>query len=541
MKHATFTNTIKNQINSAGKKLLFAILLLTICFNSIGQTQTYTGIKRVYSNNLDAIIENKQVVGYYFFYYKEKANRKESVYVLSILDVNLSPTHEIELTKPSNSGLLEGSFNGEVFCFAFVNMKQKTLEYQIIDKKAAIIGSYMVEDVSSSEMQIYANAIQNPEEDTYSGGLMAVDGKGFIRYGIEREGGSRYQIDMIDNNAKKVWSANSGATTKKSFETAQSFYADANCIVTYVSMREKAMSSDINYYLLFSNVADGKDMFKFSTETEKGYLVPMGINYDAEKKGYILYGEYYGKKGSKEKFDLENKMGFFMIELDQAGKMLEEHYVDWKNDITKLIPLNSKGRMEGNYSVYIHNLVKTADGKFFILGEQYKKAASALGIASKGLAVMAGGNSNMSAVKMVLQDMIAFEFDSKFTPKKVYVIEKDHSKILLPNGYGTLPMNTMGIFLKQWGAFDYSFTYSSVDNKTFNSTYVNYDKEKGEGNKFVIGNIVYKNGELKTDHIPLTSKPSAFYVMPGKPGYIVIFEYFRKSKELKVRLEKLDV
>ncbi|HYG50698.1 MAG TPA: DUF6770 family protein [Flavobacteriales bacterium] len=137
--------------------------------------------------------------------------------------------------------------------------------------------------------------------------------------------------------------------------------------------------------------------------------------------------------------------------------------------------------------------------------------------------------------------MIAFEFDSKFTPKKVYIIEKDASKVLLPAGYGILPMNTLGIYLKQTNSFDYSFTYTSSDNKTFNSTYVNYDKEKSEGNKYVIGNIVYKNNELNTDKIPLTSKPTAFYVMPGKPGYIVIFEYFRKTRELKVRLEKLDI
>ncbi|HYG50697.1 MAG TPA: DUF6770 family protein [Flavobacteriales bacterium] len=382
------------------KRIIGTVFFLLFTHVIFAQTQTFSNIKRVYANNLDAIIENKQVVGYYVFYFREKANRKESVYSLTILDANLSPTHEIELTKPSNSYLLEGSFNGEAFCFAFLNMKQKTLEYQVIDKKATIVGSYIVEDVSSYEMQSYAALIQNPDEDTFSGGLMGIDGKGFVRYGIEKEGGYRYQIDMIDNNAKKVWSANSGSTAKKSFESAQSFYTDKNSIVTYVNIREKG-SSDVKYYLLFTNVSDGKDMFRFSTETDKAYLVPMGINYDEEKKAYIIYGEYYGKKGSKEQFDIENKLGFFMAVLDQNGQMIEEHYVDWKADITKLIPLNSKGRMEGNFSVFIHNLVKTADGKYFIIGEQYKKTASGLGIASNVGSALLGGGSSTSAVKII--------------------------------------------------------------------------------------------------------------------------------------------
>jgi hypothetical protein len=90
--------------------------------------------------------------------------------------------------------------------------------------------------------------------------------------------------------------------------------------------------------------------------------------------------------------------------------------------------------------------------------------------------------------------------------------------------------------------FDYAFTFIGDGNKTFYSSYVNYDKEKGESSKYMIGNIVYnKQGELVTDQIPLSSKPTFFSVLPGKPGYVLIFEYFRKKKELVVRLEKMDV
>lgn len=512
---------------------LFAMINTATVFS---QSQTYTNIRQVKLNNVDAIIENKQVVGYYVFFFKDKVNRKESAYELALLDVNLTPTHSVEMVKPKNTYLLEGAYNGNTFCFSFINMKEKTVEYQIIDKKAKIVGSYIKSDLSNSEIQQYMQAVAS-EEDTYAGGLLSLEGKGFVRFGMEREKGVRYEIELIDDKGQKVWTATSGTTTKKSFESATAFYADKDAIVSLVTIKEKALSGEADFHLLFTNPNDGKDMFKVPTEHASGYLVPMGINHDTESKNYIVYGEYYGKKGSKDKFDPNNKIGFFMMSIDGTGKVLEEHFVDWNRDISKLVPLNKKGRMDGNNTLFIHNLVKTADGKYFIIGEQYKKSASALGIANAAL----GGDNNVSTVRADLHDMIVFEFNSKFEPVKMNIVEKDKVKILLPRGAGILPMNALGQYLKACRAFDYSFTFISDGGKTFQSSYVNYDREKGDS-KYVIGNIVYnKKGELVTDQIPLTSKPTIFAVLPGKPGYIFIFEYFRKKKEIVVRLEKMDI
>lgn len=522
------------------KNTIFIFSFFLISMISFGQIVTYSNIRQVRLKNAQAIIENKQVVGYYLFYFKDKANKKQNVYELSLLDVNLAPTHSIELIKSKNSGLLEVNYNGQVFCFSFLDMKERTIEYQIIDKSAKIVGSYIVDDISDSELARYAQMIQT-EEDTYSGGQISAHGKGFIRYGVERKGGYRYEIEMIDNSAKKVWTTGLGATTKRSFETMQSFYCDDAMLITLVSSKEKSMSTESDNFLLFTNVDDGKEICRVSTEHEKGYLIPMGINYEDSKSAYFIYGEYYGRKGSNGQFDFENKLGFYTVIVDKTGKVIEEHFIDWKTDIAKLIPLNAKGRMEGNNSVFFHNIVRTADEKYFVIGEQYKKAANALGIAGKVVGGMSGMNSNVSTVKVELHDMIILEFDNSFKPIKVHHVEKDEARVPLPSGVGMLPVNYLGQYLKQNGAFDYSFTYVSEGSKTFNSTYVNYDKEKGEGKKYVIGNIVYKGGNIKIDRIPLTSKPTLFGIMPAKMGYIVIFEYFKKNKEFSVRLEKLDV
>ena len=67
--------------------------------------------------------------------------------------------------------------------------------------------------------------------------------------------------------------------------------------------------------------------------------------------------------------------------------------------------------------MYLHNMVQTADGSIFAIGEGFKKVASALGIASKVLS----RNSGASAVKIKITDMIMIKFDQAFNIKEAKI------------------------------------------------------------------------------------------------------------------------
>jgi uncharacterized Zn finger protein len=187
---------------------------------------------------------------------------------------------------------------------------------------------------------------------------------------------------------------------------------------------------------------------------------------------------------------------------------------------------------------FVHKIVKTADGKTFVIGEQYRKAVSGLGVAS---AVLMGSRSNTSVMKIEIHDMLVFEFDSKMKLKDITIFEKEKTNVQLPSGYGTVDANLLGNIMKIYGQFDYSYTSISADKKTFNSAYINYDRDKEAGSSYTIGDIAYtKDQKLTIDKIKLTSKPTFFYVREAKPGYVAIFEYFRKEKKAILRLEKLN-
>lgn len=99
----------------------------------------------------------------------------------------------------------------------------------------------------------------------------------------------------------------------------------------------------------------------------------------------------------------------------------------------------------------------------------------------------------------------------------------------------------LATYLNALGAFDYSFTQKDLDNKSFVVGYINFDREgkrKDRGNVF--GAVKYVDGEFKTDKIPLSTDATNIRVYPGKPGFVLLGEYYKKEKKYELRLEKLN-
>ena len=517
------------------KKAITTLLLVILPMLSVLNAQNYdiTGIKRAKLRDISAILENNEVKGYYAFYPIDKVSKKEYLYNLAILDNSLKQTYSVELNKSKRQVLMESSYNGDRFCFSFLDMKNKSLEYMLLDKTGKAVGSYSLE-ISRQETQYYAGFLQS-DEDVFSGALAAVKGKGFVRFGMERESGVRMEMEFIDNAGKKVWTANSGATTKKSFETLTPFFTDEHVIIASLATRAKMLTKKGELNVIFYSTATGKEIARHATKTDKYQMTPLGASYDPISKSYFVYGQFYG---AEDDLARDDSKGMYLQEVSADGKLIRESFSTWVGEINTLLVSKSKGKIEDNMKIFIHKVVRTSDGELFAVGEQYRKAVSALGVASNLLL----NNSNVSVMKIELHNMLTFEFDKNFRIKDVHVFEKEKANVLLNRGMGLVDANLLGYYINLYGWFDYAFTSISADHKTFNSAYVNYDKDKEEGSNYTIGNIAYnKEQKLVIDRIKLKSKPSAFFVMQAKPGYIAIFEYFKKQKKAIIRLEKLNL
>jgi hypothetical protein len=512
------------------QKILTLVIALSCQLTLFCQKYDITGVKRVSSSAVRAIIENNEVKGYYAFVITDKASKKENVYNLAILDNNLKQLYSVDLTEPSGLRLLESSYNGDGFCFTFLNRSEKKISIIFLDKTGKTVAQKSME-ISNGEANLYASQLQT-DDDAYNGSLMAVKGKGFVRFGYEKEAGSRITIEMYDNTGTKKWDGNSGVDSKKSYESVTPYYGDDKVVVALLNTREKLLTTKgMKFSLVFYNTETGKEYFRRDVKAAKFQQFPMGVS-PGLNGTYFVYGQYYNLEDDTK----DDPKGLYIEEVDLTGKTVSESYTPWQGEINAAIVKKSKG-LEKNTKTFIHKVIKTADGKILAIGEQYRKAVSGLGVASTVLGV-----GNASVMKIEILNMMAFEFDSNLKFKDVQVFEKDKTNVQLPQGWGVIDANLLGFMMQQYGYFDYSYTAISADRKLFNSAYVNYDKDKEAGSNYTVGNISYtKDQKLVIDKVKLTTKPTSFWVVEARPGYVAIFEYFKKEKRAGIRLEKLNL
>lgn len=519
------------------KKVLLMTLVILLSLNVKSQTRELTGVKKVHLSNVQSIGSRYETKGYYAFYAMEKSDKGMVNYRLEILNDNLGSTHSIDIKKDKNIYLLEGKFNGTHFCFSFLNYKEKTLEFDIYDLNGKKTGSQSIKEVDQMYIMQLAQQLEN-EDSFYSGGLLEVPNQGFAYSYAQKGKGMKIFIDMIDNKGKKKWTLGSGVM-EKSFEQFTFLYSNEENIFFTIASRSSAMTKEVDYNLIQVNTTTGKATSKNQFVDKNDFYLPFGVEYDEQKSEYIVYGEYYKKINGKASF--KDKEGFFLKKLNKDGKEVYSKNISWEKDMSKKIKVGDKGKLEDGVAIFVHKIVKTDDGKYYAIAEQFNKVVSGLGVAS---AIMNGGNSSgVSLAKINILNMMVFELNSDFSLENVTIFEKNKTSVELPSGAEFLDENTLGLFVKIYGGFDYTYTSSNKANTNFQTTYVNYNRKNDKGDsKFNIGVISLNDAKKITDtKINLKSKPTRFSVMPSKPGYLVIFEYFKKEKRAAFRMEKTDI
>jgi hypothetical protein len=519
------------------KKIYFALMLAMLCSGLSAQNLSKTGVVKMNIRSTGPIIQNEQIKGYYLFYLVEKQDKKNYNYLLSIYDENLREINSVNIVRPKTFVLVEGAFNGEVFGFLFYDTREKSAEMIAYDRTLKQTGA-MKKVVNNKFLLTSFNGIAVGQEASQAF-LVPVSNKGFMYYGLKAGSKAHYEIEFLDNSMKSVWSEKVNDKTKNAVEMANEAFQSDNYVGTLIISKKSMASRDTDAELEVHETLTGRALFRVPMATDKYSVSFSDIYFDSDKNNFTVFGEYFDIKDKELK---AQSLGFITLTYDMGGKISNVKTNSWVNEISKAAPVNERGKFDGNNtSILFHNIVRTNDGKIFVVGEQYKKAASALGIMSNVLGGYTGGAGAASNVQLNVYNMVIFEFNPDYSLKKVHVFEKDKNVLQLPAGAGSMSPRLLSYYAKAVGGFDYSFTQSSSDKTTFYVSYVNYDREKGEKGKNVLGTIVYTPEKVFTvDKLPMNRKSTLYFVYRAKEGYVMITEYFKKEKRLDTRLEKVN-
>jgi hypothetical protein len=498
---------------------------------------SFENVRQVYIRNSGQVMDGEELKGYFTFYVTDKKDRKTNAYMIQILDNNLNKVKEIEFEDDKNIQILESSYNNNAIMFLFYNRKEKTLEYRTYGFDGKVKSTY-TKDLTNRTKMLIESTYGTKSEEGQNEAIFSVNNVGFTTVIPVKEGKYySYEINFFFTDRNKQWTYEAAEEQEDKYCNALYLGATDSLVVFEVIKQKRLMSKEAHSWLLAFNIFTGKKQFEVSTEAEDYKFFPMNIVTLKGQSDFMLLGTYYDPEGRVAK---DASLGLASWKFSPSGKVVSKKYNSWEGPIGKFLPADAKGKVADVGYIYFHKVLQTEDGKFFAVGEGYKKVVSGLGVAAGILGAMNGSTSGISMMKIKITDMIMMQFDEQFNISNAKVYEKNSNTMEMPAGGSYLTPHTMALIAKAYKAFDYDFTQTDKNHTRFSVGYTDYVKEDDfKGRTF--NTISYADGKITTDKINITSNKATWTrLMAAKPGFIVVMEYFKKEKKIDVRLEKLN-
>ncbi len=516
----------------------FITLAVIFLFITQLQAQNNLTIDKVYSaylRNSGTIMESNQIKGYFFLYQSDQISKTTAEYTLQILDQNLNKVQAIIFEDSKQLSLLEASYNNSSLAFLFKNSESNMLDLKIynLDGKLKFTYSREFSDKTGYLMNQYATL--RSDEGTNQN-VFNVGEHGYVFVSPLRDGKNyTYEMNYFSSEKKTQWTYQPYDDDR--FVTAEFLGSTGSLILLSELRRSRLISNKISSHLVGINIQTKKKVFDIeNTEDGEYKFVPTSILPMEGKDEILLMGSYFSNKDNVTK---DFSKGLAIYSINSKGKALSQKYLSWTEDISKFLPVSRKGKLDEVGYLYIHKMLQTAEGKTFIIGEGYKRQASAGGIAVKtALAVAGGFTGAVGATKIVVTDMVVMELDTSFKIANASVYDKTNNTVDGSGQSDMMSQHAIALMVKMAGGFDYEFTTGEADNSVFTICYSDWVKNK-EYKGITFNAIRYNGNGFSTDKIELKSNASKMKVLPAKPGSVMIMEYFKKEKRLDLRLEKL--
>jgi hypothetical protein len=517
-------------------KKLSTILLAMITLATIqlqGQSITFENALNAKLKNYGVIMEDQEIRGYYYFYSYKKSG-KERGFIVRIIDQNLKEVNVTEFTDSKHTFLVEGQFNGEAIVLKFVNPKYQKMTFMSFDKRGNQIAK-IERDLRDKESGQYWNkgvALQT----NY---LMDLNNEGFLNY--VPLSFDRTEIISYSNKLEKNWtytSKSSGAYTSVAF-----LQKSDSKVYNLISKTKGMNARKMSFFIQSLNIADGTEDYNVGISDAQYNNQPLTAYYDDNSGTLNVMGVYYAKNANIAR---DQGLGLFQYELDESGVIVSKKYLSWLKDFREVTQVNNSGKLVTDGSsgyIYFHDVVKCEDGSIIAIGEQYKKAASAVGIMSNVASAALGGYGGSSSTKMVIGDIVMFHMSPDFKIKAVKYVDKTKSDFFMPAGYGFVNTHLLSQYVKAGGGFDYAYKTINKQDEAISFCYLDFEKsETGSGKEWVFGSMTYVDDDFVSDKIRLGKSSSAnkIRILPAKAGYVNVIEYNSREKSVISHLEKIN-
>lgn len=507
-------------------KSTLPLLLALISFGSFAQSKEFENVIDVEVRSTVEITNNKQIVGYAFFYKMDKM-KKAAMYRLTILDENLKEIGSNEFEGPKNLQLKRAVYESDLILLSFNDEAKKdgyarfVKVYDLKGKEKGLVPY----DPDKVKKGMFGAAIAEQMEAIYDG-TDNVEGKGFVTVYQSKAKTGGVDLQMIGLNGKLAW--------EKSYTADKGDRTDlyllgttANTILLFEMDRSGIMSRDATIFLVGLSAADGKELFKKPLNIKGLSYEPMLIKKTNDGKIKIISST----ADAGDKFGTAKPNGFSIGELnDQTGEITTIKDFNFLNDLGNVLDMKNENKSEDGY-IKAHDILLMPDGGVVMVGEFFRKTVSGGGMAMK---ILSKGQA--SAAQATIGDMFLLRINSSLKATSLEKIEKDKERVPLPTD--GLPIGLMARLLTYEHDFGYMYTdegmtgvkktilaRGSFGEESYGTVAITVDEKKG---------FSKKRFNLEKE------KNVRYFISRAKPGYVMIMKYFTKDKKITVNLEKVS-
>jgi hypothetical protein len=320
---------------------LFLALFLSCSLVAFGQKRRDHKVVRFSPGDVQAIVHNDIVTGYYFACLVTDGEFKR-VYGVQLYDSDLKPTLYKEFKTAAYSNLDNMKSDGKNFCITFYNPGKGKTDLILLDSQLEQTGAVSLKNTKGEISSLYR--------------VVAIRDVGFASYHTDKK---RFCLTGYTAQGKTLWQYTSDYDEKKVKETGVDLLPVTGNILAFCGGNFRSMfKTDKNdQFLLFLDPATGRKILRMNLPNNVGLKRVYGV-YERED-GYILTGTCNFEKNS----------GAALWHISKEGSILKERYV---NVLEEANILAEALRNRGKYAVdpnTIHEIVVFDDNSAIVLAE----------------------------------------------------------------------------------------------------------------------------------------------------------------------------
>ncbi len=502
------------------------LLAIFLSLNVFAQSKVFNNVIEVELQSSVEITNNKQIVGYAFFYKIDKL-KKTSLYRLSILDENLKEIGSNEFEGAKDLLLKKAAYESNKLLLSFFDASKKDgyeKFIKIFDLKGKELGNIAYEP-ERKKTGVFGSVIA-AQMDSYYEGTENIEGKGFVSLYQSRAktGGADFQ--MIDLNGKLKWELN--ITAEQGHRTVLYLISTTtNAIMLFQMDQSSIMDRNPSIYLVGLSTETGKQLYKKPMLIKGISYEPMLIKPGTDGKLKIVST----MTNESDNIYKAKPIGFSIGELDDlTGEIKTIKDFNYLKDLGSILSMKNESKSDDGY-IKAHNICMMQDGSIVMVGEFFRKTVSAVGMAFK---ILSRGQG--SASQATIENLFLLRIDKNLKGKSLDIIEKDKERVPLPTDGISIGLASRILTLNH--DFGYMYTDEGLDGKKktvlargtfgedkYGTVALTFDEKKG---------FTQKRFDFEKE------KKVSYHISRGKPGYVMISKYNAKEKTMTVNLEKIN-